>query len=562
MNALSSSRRFAVPALLCCFAAVLVGATWWTTLAQLRAQEDAVLAAAARDAANIATVFQEHSTRTIQSADQAVQFVKFQYAVQGRTLDLGALVDAGVILGDIFNLYSVMDEKGDLILSSQHFNPGNYSDREHVRVHQLADTGALYLSKPVLGRVSGKWSMQMTRRINRADGGFGGVVVVSMDPFYFTRVYQSIKLGANDTVALVGDDGIVRARRAGGAVANVGQDVSASPIMGIVRAAPSGSLRMRSGIDGRERIYAYRHLGLYPLFVNVGLDVEDQLAPLAGVRRAALWKAAGFTAVIAVFTALLLNLFARLLRSHARALAASAAKSQFLSNMSHELRTPLHGILGYAELLAELVPDPEQAGYARTIQSSGEHLLALVNTLLQLGRIESGGAELAIARIELAPLLSQVRDSYAASAAAKGLALTLTLGPGLPAAIWSDRVKLVQILNNLVHNAVKFSERGQVRVCAAVEHEQLLLVVADDGPGIALHWQQAVFDNFVQVDASDTRAEQGSGLGLAITRSLVTLLGGTIALDSRPGAGATFRVALPLLAARAPSLTDTEQEAA
>lgn len=558
----SASRRYAVPALLCGFAAVLVGVTWWTTLAQLRAQEDAVLAAAARDAANIATVFQEHSTRTIQSADQAVQFVKYQYAAQGRALDLGALVDAGVILGDIFNLYSVMDETGELILSSQHFKPGNYSDREHVRVHQLADTGALYLSKPVLGRVSGKWSMQMTRRINRADGGFGGVVVVSMDPFYFTRVYQSIKMGPNDTVTLVGDDGIVRARRAGGTV-GVGQDVSASPIARAVRTAASGVLRMRSSIDGRERIYAYRHLGLYPLFVNVGLDVEDLLAPLAGVRRAALWKAAAFTAVIGLFTAVLLNLFARLLRSHARALAASAAKTQFLSNMSHELRTPLHGILGYAELLAEMVPDAEQRGYARTIQASGEHLLALVNTLLQLGRIESeGGADLEIVHIALAPLLAQVRDSYAASAAAKGLALTLALGPGLPAAIWSDRVKLVQILNNLIHNAIKFSEQGQVRLSAALDGEQLLLTVADDGPGIALHWQQAVFDNFVQVDASDTRAGQGSGLGLAITRRLVMLLGGVITLASSPGAGATFCVALPLLAARALSLDDSVQEAA
>jgi two-component system sensor histidine kinase BarA len=317
-------RRHAAPVLLCGFAALLIGATWWTTLAQLHEQEEGALAAAARDAANIATVFQEHSTRTIQSADQAVQFVKYQYAVQGQALDLGALVDAGVILGDIFYLYSVIDEKGELILSSQHFKPGNYLDREHVRVHQQADSGTLFVSQPLLGRVTGKWTLQLTRRINRADGGFGGVVVVAMDPFYFTRVYQSIRLGANDSVALIGDDGIVRARNTG-VVMGIGQDVSGTPLMAAVRAHGSGIVRTRSRIDGRDRVYAYRHLAAYPLFVTVGLDIDDQLAPFAGERRAALWKAAGFTVVIALFTALLLNLTFRLLRSHARALAASAA---------------------------------------------------------------------------------------------------------------------------------------------------------------------------------------------------------------------------------------------
>lgn len=552
--------RHAAPALLCGFAALLIGATWWSTLAQLREQEEAALAGAARDAANTATVFQEHSSRTIQSADQAVRFIKYEYAEQGAALDLGALVERGVVLGDIFNLYSVMDATGELVLSSKPFKPGNYLDREHVRVHQGADSGALFLSKPVLGRVSGKWSMQLTRRINRADGGFGGVVVVSMDPFYFTRVYQQIKLGENDTVSLIGDDGIVRARRTG-AVVGIGQDVSASPIMAAVKSHASGGLRMRSSIDGRERIYAFRQVGAYPLSVVVGLDVEDLLAPIVAERHVALAKAAGVSAIVMLFTALLLNLFFRLQRSHARALAAFTAKSEFLSHMSHELRTPLHGILGYADLLAEEVDDEAQRGYARTIQASGEHLLALVNTLLRLGRVENAGAELDIARVDPRALLEQVRTTYADSAQRKGLALTLAVDAALPAEIWSDRVKLVQVLNNLLNNAIKFTAHGQVRLRAALAGECLLLEVSDDGPGIAPHWQAAVFEQFVQVDddatpahggapAAKALAEQGTGLGLAITRQLVELLGGEITLDSPPGAGATFRVALPLLPAR------------
>jgi signal transduction histidine kinase len=533
----------AAPLLLCACAAVLVVGLWKSTFDRIEEGRANLLKDARHDAVSLARLLDEHSLRTIQSADQAVQFLKHEYLEQGLKLDVKGLVRGGVVLNDIFNLYTVVGPTGKVLLSSEAFAPTGIADREHFQVHRANPHLGLDISRPVLGRVSQKWSLQLTRRIDLPSGEFGGVVVVSMDPFYFTRLYESARIGPHSTVSLVGDDGIVRARLSGRGT-DIGLDVSRAEMFRQVLANEDGAFVRHSVLDGRERSYAYRRIGAYPLHVLVGIDTADVLDAYEPLKQKTIQQAVLVTMAIAGFTVMLLVLIRRLVKSRAQALAASAAKTEFLSNMSHELRTPLNGILGYAELLRDDLPPGEPRDFARIIHESGVHLLALVNQILQLNKIGAGKERLVMEPVDVRALLAQVVNAHRSSAQAKGLALACAIAPGAPRCIQCDRIKLMQVLNNLLHNAIKFTDGGRVDVKLDVAAQGLRFSVSDTGPGIAADVHAMVFEKFFQVDSSARRSD-GTGLGLALVRELVELMQGQVTLESTPGAGTTFSFTLP-----------------
>jgi signal transduction histidine kinase/CheY-like chemotaxis protein/HPt (histidine-containing phosphotransfer) domain-containing protein len=228
-----------------------------------------------------------------------------------------------------------------------------------------------------------------------------------------------------------------------------------------------------------------------------------------------------------------------------RAMTATRAKSEFLANMSHEIRTPMNAILGFSGLGQKLELPPAAHDYFRKISVSGQNLVAVVNDILDFSKIEAGRLEFEHVPVDLPALLGEMADLFALKAAEKGLALVITAGPGVPAKVAGDPLRLSQVLSNLVANAVKFTTEGQVIVRSQLVERaggraRLRFAVDDSGIGMTPDQQSRLFEAFTQADASTTRRFGGSGLGLRISKFLAEKMGGSIAVSSEPGRGSTF----------------------
>ncbi len=241
--------------------------------------------------------------------------------------------------------------------------------------------------------------------------------------------------------------------------------------------------------------------------------------------------------------------------------AANRAKSEFLANMSHEVRTPMNAVLGFSELLRSLVQTPKEKHYLQTIISSGRTLLAIINDILDISKIEAGKLDLHPEPTDIRDLIQSVVDMFSEKIATKQLQSIVFIDEALPEVLLVDEVRLRQVLFNLIGNAVKFTDAGYVRVAVQdaisdtnrenIPDEEkrwtrLMITVEDTGIGIPEQQQERIFAPFVQYTSANAAKYGGTGLGLAITRRLVTLMNGTITLTSSVGNGSIFRILLPL----------------
>ncbi len=518
--------------------------------------------AAHQTAENLARALEEQVIRTIRAADQTLLYLRDSYAKDPQHFDISLWTHDTQFLPGVVVQVAIIDRDGRLVADNI---PGarlgiDLSDRYHFKVHAKRQSDELYISKPVFGRVSRKWTIQLTRPIILPDDSFGGVVVVSLDPQYFSQVYQSIDIGKEGTVTLIGSDGIIRARRAPGP-SLVGTSLAAGKVFEALAKSTAGFFTTASLTDGVDRIFAYRKVKDLPLIITVGL-ARDEVFHISEQNRQKHFAIAGLLTMWLFGATFLMGRYQEML-AQARDAAedGTRARSEFLAMMSHEIRTPMNGIIGMADLLLDSGLSGEQLDYAKTMRESAAHLLKIINNVLDFSKLEAGGIETEKIPFGVHDLVRTTVGLLDAHAKERRLALTVSIAPDVPIAVVGDPGRLRQLLLNFVGNGLKFTRFGGVKVTVTADAEhapgkvRMVFAIADTGIGIPQDAIPLLFRKFSQLDSSIARRFGGTGLGLAICKRFVDIMGGTIAVESEVGKGTTFKFTLDYLPASSNALT-------
>ena len=452
--------------------------------------------------------------------------------------------------------YRIFDAEGNALYNSGPVVPAySIADRAYFQAVKAAPQQALHFSEAITGKQTFEPVVVVAKAIVSPEGRFLGVVIGALKMRYYSEFFATLDLGRGGAIALRrAEDGALVARWPETQEALNKPLKPEHPLLRMVLSGKrNGMLRITSQTDRQERLYVYDRLENYPFVVFVGRASSDFLAE---------WR---MTAIVSSsFVLLVLLGLAYALRHHwqvrqkelqtnldlavARdaAEAASRAKSAFLANMSHELRTPMNGIIGMTGLALRHTDDPRLRDQLTKIDQASQHLLSVVNDILDISKIEAEHLALERVNFRLGSMLENILSMTGQKAADKGIHLLIDLPVGLPALmLLGDPFRLGQVLLNLVGNALKFTEQGAITLRAQQAESQadrvlLRWEVQDTGIGIAPEDQQRLFQAFEQADGSMTRKYGGTGLGLAISKRLVEMMGGEIGVTSVVGQGSTF----------------------
>jgi signal transduction histidine kinase/ActR/RegA family two-component response regulator len=653
--------------------------------------------AAEQNSRNLARACEEMMVRSLRAVDQALLYVRQLYSTNPQGFDITPWQRDNQFLTEFNFQVSIADKDGRVVASNLAQSGAgigiDVSDREHFRAQRDSSTDEMFISKPVFGRLSNKWSINVSRRIAGPDGAFAGIVVVSLDPEYLTNFYRSIDVGHEGSITLVGTDGIVRSRASENRI-TTGASLLGEPLFEALKHADVGSFTRPSAIDGTDRMFSYRKVAGYPLVVVIGVGTEDLFAMFRQHRLSLLLIVSALTLIIsgmawrlrqneAALVESLAQLSEReqlasrkswqlheavsnisqgilmadhkgdiqvinrrvvellglpedytfrpltfadihefqvrngeyrdiegqlgsqlgqaigagrpaetppfyeydrpngtvlairttnlrgggLVRTYAdvtwrkqveRAIAeardgaelASRAQATFLAMMSHELRTPMNAVIGLTSMLIETPLDETQRRYARTINTSAEQLLAIINNILDFSRLDSGREKPEIVTFDLLELVDDMIAIVHSLPRAGSIAVSADIGPDVPTYLSGDRSRLTQVLLNFLGNAVKYTLKGTVRLVVTLtarrETEAMLRFgVIDTGIGISADVLAKLFKPFERGDMVDAPQFGGTGLGLAISKRVVEMLGGTISAESTVGVGSTFCCDIP-----------------
>jgi signal transduction histidine kinase/DNA-binding response OmpR family regulator len=525
-----------------------------------------------RDVENLAWSTAQHATDAFRQADVAVAGLVDLIEIDGtnpvqierlRKLMRRRLANSPILQGVAY-----YDETGTALANGlPETVPINISDRPYFQYHVANAERGPYTSELLLSRFSGDLVVTVSRRVDHADGSFAGVVSAAIRFSYLRELYATFRLGHEGLVSLLRDDGtlLVRQPLVDAAIGtNLGSDPAYREIL---RATTGGTREFHSPIDGVLRVYSYQRVTGFPLLAVAALGVNEELAN---------WRATALEHLVTMIAvALLLGFFVFRLSIQIRLLAraerdaaannaelaeaamslaaardqseqANQAKSRFLTGITHELRTPLHGILGYAELLSlEGGLNPPQSERVAAMIAAGEHLLGMINAVLEVSQIEADRLELFPVDIELADFARACLNVVRPAAEKKGLDLVHLIPE--PILVRADPTRLRQVVINLLGNAIKFTPVGRIelRMAEATDRAFIRLEVADTGPGIRAGNRGKLFQVFERLNANAVSGIEGAGLGLALAAGLVQAMDGRIGYADNPGGGSVFWLELP-----------------
>jgi signal transduction histidine kinase len=497
-----------------------------------------------------------------------------EFRSRGRTPDYhDALVRLQRLLPQVDSV-GVLDDTGTVIASSRSYPPPPPLGLADVPIfrtlHSHPELG-LMMDGPVYRQANGRWMIYLGRAITDESGRFAGVAMVSMTTDYFQDRFSTVRIGAKGSVALLSDEGRMIARWPR-ADAVIGQQI-AGPSTAPAVPNDTPDVATTQGVDGRQRIIADTHISIQGVGLYIGVTQTESAAlkPWRSMALAIAVSTATALIVLAVLTVFLLrwlseearwrgvirdrenrlsNQAVDLMAARDQAETAQRARGQFLANMSHELRTPLNAVLGFSDIFRQELLGPignaKYREFAQDIHSSGQHLLDIINNILDLTKIDSGKLVLADEAVDVAELLEFCAKQVAETAQSAKVTLAIA-PPAGEVTLRGDRIRLRQILLNLLSNAIKFTPAGgRVTVSGEPAGDAFVLSVRDTGIGMTQDETFQAMQPFYQVDNSNARRYQGTGLGLPLTKSLVELHGGHIAIDSTLGQGTTVTVTLPI----------------